>query len=129
MSYTYHTHLAYAANRFNCYCVPAFRVLQTSCCVTALQLLLSVITNMPEQSIPVQMVHEDNEVYSVTAMAELLFGNLSATSCYASHRLLSQERIFFKQVGRGPPRFQARSEKDVHSLKAKRQADEKVLCQ
>ena len=82
---------------------------------------------MPEQSIPLQMVQEDNELYSVTDMAELLFGNASATSCYASHRLLSQERIFFKQVGRSPPRFQARSEKDVHSLKAKRAADEKVL--
>lgn len=83
---------------------------------------------MHEQSIPLQMVHEDNEVYSVTDMAELLFGNLSATSCYASHRLLSQERIFFKQVGRSPPRFQARSEKDVQSLKAKRQIDEKVFA-
>ncbi|KAL3150657.1 hypothetical protein ABBQ32_000455 [Trebouxia sp. C0010 RCD-2024] len=76
-----------------------------------------------------EMVHEDNEVYSVTDMAELLFGNLSATSCYASHRLLSQERIFFKQVGRSPPRFQARSEKDVQSLKAKRQIDEKAAAE
>lgn len=74
-----------------------------------------------------QMVHEDNELYSVTDMAELLFGNTSPTSCYASHRLLSQERIFFKQAGRSPPRFQARSEKDVQSLRAKRLAEEKVL--
>ena len=73
-----------------------------------------------------QMVHEDDELYSVTEMATLLFGNQEPTSCYASHRLLSQERIFFKQAGRSPPRFQARSAKEVHSLKAKRIADEKV---
>ena len=74
------------------------------------------------------MVHEDNDLYSVAEMAHLLFGNTSATSCYASHRLLSQERTFFKQAGRSPPRFQARSEKDVHSLKTKRLAEEKVLA-
>lgn len=73
-----------------------------------------------------QMVHEDDELYSVTEMATLLFGNQDPTSCYASHRLLSQERIFFKQAGRSPPRFQARSAKEVHALKAKRAADEKV---
>lgn len=78
--------------------------------------------------VPMQMVYEDNELYSVTDMAELLFGNTSPTSCYASHRLLSQERIFFKQAGRSPPRFQARSEKDVQSLRAKRLAEEKVLA-
>lgn len=73
------------------------------------------------------MVYEDNDLYSVAEMAQLLFGNTSATSCYASHRLLSQERTFFKQAGRSPPRFQARSEKDVHSLKTKRLVEEKVL--
>ena len=74
------------------------------------------------------MVHEDSELYSVQEMAELLFGNTTPTSCYASHRLLSQERIFFKQAGRTPPRFQARSEKDVLSLKTKRLVEEKVLA-
>jgi hypothetical protein len=76
--------------------------------------------------VSMQMVHEDDELYSVTEMASLLFGNEEPPSCYASHRLLSQERIFFKQAGRSPPRFQARSAKEVHSLKAKRIADEKV---
>ena len=76
--------------------------------------------------VSMQMVHEDDELYSVTEMASLLFGNEEAPSCYASHRLLSQERIFFKQAGRSPPRFQARSAKEVLSLKAKRIADEKV---
>lgn len=73
------------------------------------------------------MVHDDDELYSVTEMASLLFGNEEPRSCYASHRLLSQERIFFKQAGRSPPRFQARSAKEVHLLKAKRIADEKVI--
>ena len=74
----------------------------------------------------VQMVHEDNNLYSVQEMADLLFGNTSATACYASHRLLSQERVFFKQAGRSPPRFQARCEKDVRSIQLKRAADEQV---
>lgn len=74
------------------------------------------------------MVYEDNELYSVPEMAHLLFGDTSATSCYASHRLLSQERVYFKQAGRIPPRFQARSEKDVHAIQAKRLAEEKVLA-
>lgn len=73
-----------------------------------------------------QMVHEDEELYSVIDMAALLFGNTNATSCYASHRLLSQERIFFKQAGRSPPKFQPRSAKEVNSLQAKRVAEEKV---
>lgn len=79
-------------------------------------------------SIILQMVHEDNDLYSVQEMAELLFGNTSATACYASHCLLSQERTFFKQAGRSPPRFQARCEKDVRSIQLKRAADEKVLA-
>lgn len=76
-----------------------------------------------------EMVHEDDELYSVTEMASLLFGNEEAPSCYASHRLLSQERIFFKQAGRSPPRFQARSAKEVHALKATRIADEKAAAE
>ncbi|KAL0034491.1 hypothetical protein WJX79_005355 [Trebouxia sp. C0005] len=76
-----------------------------------------------------EMVHDDDELYSVTEMASLLFGNEEPRSCYASHRLLSQERIFFKQAGRSPPRFQARSAKEVHLLKAKRIADEKAATE
>lgn len=72
------------------------------------------------------MVHDDEELYSVKSMAELLFGNTDATSCYASHHLLSQERIFFKQASRSPPLFQARSPKDVNALRMKRDAEEKV---
>ena len=44
------------------------------------------------------MVHDEEELYSVQSMAELLFGNTNAVSCYASHRLLSQERLYFKQA-------------------------------
>ena len=74
------------------------------------------------------MVHEDKELYSVTEMAELLFGNESPASCYASHRLLNQERIFFKQAGRNPPRFQARPSAEVNSMRAKRAAEAKACC-
>lgn len=76
-----------------------------------------------------EMVHEDEELYSVIDMAALLFGNTNATSCYASHRLLSQERIFFKQAGRSPPKFQPRSAKEVNSLQAKRVAEEKAATE
>ena len=74
-----------------------------------------------------QMVHDDEELYSVQSMAELLFGNADASSCYASHRLLSQERTFFKQASRSPPLFQARSPKDVNALRMKQAAEEQVL--
>lgn len=73
-----------------------------------------------------QMVHEEEELYSVQTMAELLFGNTEATSCYASHYLLNQERIFFKQASRSPPLFQARSPKDVNALRMQRDAEEQV---
>lgn len=72
------------------------------------------------------MVHDEEELYSVQSMAELLFGKTDASSCYASHYLLSQERIFFKQAGRSPPLFQARSPQDVNALRMKRAAEEQV---
>lgn len=73
-----------------------------------------------------QMVHDEEELYSVKSMAELLFGNTNAVSCYASHRLLSQERLYFKQAGRNPPLFQARAPRDVHALRVKQDLEEKV---
>lgn len=75
-----------------------------------------------------EMVHEEKELYSVTEMAELLFGNENPASCYASHRLLNQERIFFKQAGRNPPRFQARPSAEVNSMRVKRAAEAKAAA-
>ena len=72
------------------------------------------------------MVHDEDELYSVQSMADLLFGNTDAVSCYASHRLLSQERMYFKQAGRNPPLFQARAPQDVHALTVKRELEKKV---
>ena len=46
----------------------------------------------------------EKEAYlSVAEMADLLFNDTSPDLCYASHRLLNEDRTFFKQVGRLPP--------------------------
>lgn len=60
--------------------------------------------------------------YSVAEMADLIFGEASAPSCYATHRLLSEDRTFFKQVSRAPPLFQARSAKEVSDAHARLEA-------
>ena len=59
-------------------------------------------------------------------MADLLFNNAAPAACYAAHRLLSEDRTFFKQVGRAPPSFQARTQKDVAVAQARLDAERKV---
>ena len=93
---------------------------------TVLQYINTAMTYFSLISNLLQMVHADGELYSVTEMASLLFGNEDAVSCYASHRLLSQERMFFKQAGRKPPKFQARPPSEVNGLRAKKAAEEKA---
>ena len=41
---------------------------------------------------------DGNERYSVAQMADLLFGAQEPYHCYAAHRMLSEDRILFKQV-------------------------------
>ena len=65
-----------------------------------------------------QVVKEDEQFHTVVQMAELLFGETSPVSCYAAHRLLNEDRTYFKQVGRSPPMFQARSEREVAAAQA-----------
>ena len=65
-----------------------------------------------------QVVKEDEQFHTVVQMAELLFGETSPVSCYAAHRLLNEYRTYFKQVGRSPPMFQARSEHEVAAAQA-----------
>ena len=43
-------------------------------------------------------VSDGNERYSVAQMADLLFGAQEPYHCYAAHRMLSEDRILFKQV-------------------------------
>lgn len=59
-------------------------------------------------------------------MAELLFGEVTVSNAYAAHRLLNEDRTYFKQVNRGRPRFQPRSQTEVKSIQAKTAADAKV---
>ena len=46
---------------------------------------------------------------------------------YAAHRLLSEDRTFFKQTNRSPARFQPRPETEVRSLVMKAEALAKVV--
>jgi len=46
---------------------------------------------------------EEDKFQDVKKMAKLLFGEESPVSCYASHRLLNEDRTYFKQVRRPPP--------------------------
>jgi hypothetical protein len=75
-----------------------------------------------------QVVSDSEDLYDVEAMAELLFGvEAGVAHTYAAHRLLSEDRTFFKQAGRLPaPRFQPRPPREVASLQAKAAADARV---
>lgn len=73
-----------------------------------------------------QVVTGSEDSYDVPGMAELLFGKATVANSYAAHRLLNEDRTFFKQVNRGPPRFQPRSETEVRSIQAKAAAEAKV---
>jgi hypothetical protein len=73
-----------------------------------------------------QVVAGSVESFDVPGMADLLFGEVTVSNSYAAHRLLNEDRTFFKQVNRGPPRFQPRSQTEVRSIQAKAAADAKV---
>lgn len=73
-----------------------------------------------------QVVTGSDETYDVVGMADLLFGKATVGSAYAAHRLLNEDRTYFKQTNRMPPRFQPRSEADVRAIIAKREAEERV---
>jgi hypothetical protein len=72
------------------------------------------------------VVSDSRETYDVIGMAELLFGKATLASAYAAHRLLNEDRTFFKQVNRLPPGFQPRSEAEVKSILAKKKAEQRV---
>ena len=71
-------------------------------------------------------MNDSEETYDAAAMADLLFGDAGVASIYAAHRLLSEDRTFFKQTNRGPPRFQPRPAREVASLQAKAAAEAQV---
>ena len=74
----------------------------------------------------VQVCTGSEETYNVASMAELLFGEATTVHNYAAHKLLSEDRTFFKQTNRNPARFQPRPQEEVQRLIAKAEAEAKV---
>ena len=74
-----------------------------------------------------QVVTGSEETLDVASMAELLFGEATLAHTYATHKLLSEDRTYFKQTNRNPPRFQPRPEKEVRSLTMRQEAEAKVM--
>ena len=87
---------------------------------------LSAATTLKSCHIPLQVVSEDQDFYNVVQMAEFLYGEVSPATCYSAHRLLNEDRTYFKQVGRVPPVFQARPAAEVAKLQAQAAAEKKV---
>lgn len=74
----------------------------------------------------VQVCTGSEETYDVASTAELLFGEATTVHNYAAHKLLSEDRTFFKQTNRNPARFQPRPQEEVQRLIAKAEAEAKV---
>ncbi len=61
-----------------------------------------------------ELLAEDGEAVTPADMAQLLFSAQTAPQCYAAHRLLSDDKLYFKQKG---DRFEPRSQAQVADLK------------
>ena len=60
--------------------------------------------------------------YDAPQMADLLFSDASPAHVLAAHRLLRDDRVLFRQVGRLPPRYQPRPAAEVEALRAEHAA-------
>ncbi|MEO1296065.1 MAG: ribonuclease R family protein [Cyanobacteria bacterium J06636_16] len=60
-----------------------------------------------------ELLYEAGESVEPASLALLLFSDKSPAFCYAAHRLLSEDKIFFKQKG---DRYEPRSEAQVKEL-------------
>ena len=60
-----------------------------------------------------ELLYEAGESVEPSSLAMLLFSDQSPSCCYAAHRLLSEDKIFFKQKG---DRYEPRSESQVKEL-------------
>ncbi|KAK9857222.1 hypothetical protein WJX84_010904 [Apatococcus fuscideae] len=69
---------------------------------------------------------EQGEEMGIAAMSDLLFGAESPAHCYAAHRLLSDNRVFFKQLHRRPPVFVPRQESEVQHLLHEQETEAKA---
>nr|WP_306441481.1 ribonuclease R family protein [Halomicronema hongdechloris] len=64
-----------------------------------------------------ELLHEAGESTDPASLALLLFSDQSPPSSYAAHRLLSDDKLFFKQKGnRYEPRSQAQVEERLHQI-------------
>jgi len=73
-----------------------------------------------------ELLHEAGESTDPASLALLLFSDQSPHLCYAAHRLLADDKLFFKQKGhRYEPRSQAQVEERLHQIhqEAKRQQE------
>lgn len=59
---------------------------------------------------------EPGAIYTVPEMSELLFNSATPAAIAAAYKLLLTDVLYFKQAGRHPPMYAARSEADVRSL-------------
>jgi exoribonuclease II len=60
-----------------------------------------------------EILSEENRIVTITEMAQLLFSEQSAACCYAAYRLLTQDKIYFKQKGDG---YEPRSAAQIHDI-------------
>lgn len=67
-----------------------------------------------------------NSVCFAAEMADFIFGERSAASCAAAHRLLRDDRVYFKHAGRTPPVFSPRPPDQVEALQRQAAAEAKV---
>lgn len=86
-------------------------------------LLCSVPLN---SGVDVWQMLSPGEEMGVMAMSDLLFGEESPAHCFATHRLLSDNRIYFKQLQRKPPVFAPRQPSEVQLLLHQQAAEDKV---
>lgn len=72
-----------------------------------------------------EMLVEDNDTATPQQMAELLFSDQSAATCYAAHCLLSQDKIYFKQKSdHYEPRPVSQVEEIKHQLEVQAQKEQ-----
>eukprot|EP01025_Chloroclados_australasicus_P042923 TRINITY_DN45660_c0_g1_i1.p1 TRINITY_DN45660_c0_g1~~TRINITY_DN45660_c0_g1_i1.p1 ORF type:complete len:829 (+),score=102.80 TRINITY_DN45660_c0_g1_i1:167-2653(+) len=64
------------------------------------------------------------QVFNLPQMTQKLFDSVTAESLYVSHRLLSEDGLYFKQVGRMPPMYEPRTADDVDMIKDFRESQQ-----
>jgi exoribonuclease-2 len=73
-------------------------------------------TYMDPDSLPLawELLSEEGEAATPAGLAQLLFSDTQPAFCYAAHRLLVEDKIYFKQKG---DRFEPRSASQVEDLR------------